>query len=51
MKSVELVLVRDKVKLVCRVRSHGAASTTISWLRDGSPLHNLPGAVRIRQRR
>ena len=51
-KSVDMTLINDsdKIKLVCRVRDFDQV-TKISWKKDGQPLGELPGKIRIRSKR
>lgn len=52
-KSVEMMLVNNsnKLKLVCRVKSQDHQSTQISWLKDGMPVEEVEGQIRIKKRR
>ena len=52
-KSVEMMLVNNfnKLKLVCRVKSQDHQSTQISWLKDGMPVEEVEGQIRIKRRR
>ena len=51
-KSVQMMLVNnsDKVKLVCRVKTRDH-QTVISWRKDGEPVEETPGKIKIKQRR
>ena len=52
-KSVEMMLVNNsnKLKLVCRVKSKDHQSTQISWLKDGVPVEEVEGKIKMRKRR
>ena len=53
MKSVEMMLVNNsnKLKLVCRVKSKDHQATQISWLKDGVPVEEVEGKIKMRKRR
>ena len=52
-KSVEMMLVNNsnKLKLVCRVKSKDHQSTQISWLKDGVPVEEVEGKIKMKKRR
>ena len=52
-KSVEMMLVNNsnKLKLVCRVKSKDHQTTQISWLKDGLPVEEVKGKIKMRKRR
>ena len=52
-KSVEMMLVNNsnKLKLVCRVKSKDHLATQISWLKDGVPVEEVEGKIKMRKRR
>ena len=52
-RSVEMMLVNNsnKLKLVCRVKSKDQQSTQISWLKDGLPVVEVEGKIKMKKRR
>ena len=52
-KSVEMMLVNNsnKLKLVCRVKSKDHQTTQISWLKDGVPVEEVEGKIKMKKRR
>ena len=52
-KSVEMMLVNNsnKLKLVCRVKSKDHQTTQISWLKDGAPVEEVEGKIKMKKRR
>ena len=51
-KSVDMTLVNnsDKVKLVCRIKDF-SRETEIYWKKDGQPVIEIQGKIKIRSRR
>ena len=52
-RSVEMMLINNsnKLKLVCRVKSKDQQSTQISWLKDGLPVVEVEGKIKMKKRR